>query len=253
MNSLSRLLLGILGALTVAGGDAPGSSAVTEGQALAAELRSSRPVQNLEVQGVIRRRDAQGRRTRVPFRYQVVVGPREWRSIYEIDGTEACPAEKLVVVHADGQPTRYLLHRADPQKALAPEPALLTGDQAMIPFAKSDFWLADLGLEFVHWPEHRIVEDSKIKRRKGRVCRILESVNPARDAKGYTRVRSWIDNDTGKPILAEAYDADGRLVKEFEIGGLTKVNDRWELKDLEMRDGRTDSQTVLEFRYEVRE
>ena len=120
----------------------------------------------------------------------------------------------------------------------------------MIPFAHSDFWLADLGLEFLHWPEQRIVEEAKIRMRKGRPCKVLESVNPRRGAAGYTRVRSWIDAKTGKPILAEAYGPDNKLLKEFEVGSVAKVHGKWELKNMEMRDAKTDSQTVLEFQYE---
>jgi hypothetical protein len=34
------------------------------------------------------------------------------------------------------------------------------------------------------------------------------------------------------------------------VGGLTKVNGQWELKDMDMRNAKTDSKTVLEFKYE---
>jgi len=34
------------------------------------------------------------------------------------------------------------------------------------------------------------------------------------------------------------------------VCGLTKVSGRWELKDMEMRTAKTDSKTVLEFKYE---
>lgn len=253
MKLLSGALLLMSGVTAASAADTPLSTAVTEGRALAAEIRSAQPAENVDVQGQMRIRDAQGQRSRIPFRYRVVVGPHEWRSIYEIAGSTTVAAERLVVVHAEGQPTRYLLTRTNAAPSAAAEPTALAGDAAMIPFAHSDFWLADLGLEFLHWPSQQLREETKIRRRKGRVCRILESENPAPGAQGYTRVVSWIDNETRKPILAEAYDASGRLVKEFEIGGLTKVNGRWELKDMEMRNPITDSQTVLEFRYEARE
>jgi hypothetical protein len=120
----------------------------------------------------------------------------------------------------------------------------------MVPFANSDFWLADLGLEFLHWPEQRIVQEARIKMRKGRPCKVLESINPRPGAAGYTRVRSWIDAEKMQPILAEAYAPDNTLIKEFEIGSVTKVNGHWELKNMEMRNAKTDTQTVLEFKYE---
>ena len=55
-----------------------------------------------------------------------------------------------------------------------------------------------------------------------------------------------------QPILAQAYGPDNKLIKEFEIGSVMKVNGQWELKNMEMRNSRTDSATVLEFSYEQR-
>jgi hypothetical protein len=224
-----------------------------EGGALAEDLRSAKPMENLEVRGWIRLRDPEGRRTRTPFRYRIEVGDQSWRSVYETSGEGPLPAGNLVILHSPDAPNRYELSGAPGAGAPNPAPEVLTGDQAMIPFAGADFWLADLGREFLWWPEHRIVEEARIKMRKGRPCKVLESRNPQADAKGYTRVRSWIDTKTGGIIMAEAYGRDGKLMKEFEIGGLTKVNDVWELKDMEIRNARTDSQTVFEFKYEKRE
>ena len=78
----------------------------------------------------------------------------------------------------------------------------------------------------------------------------LESINPRPGAAGYTRVRSWIDAEKRQPILAEAYGPDGTLFKEFEIGSVTKVHGHWELENMEMRNAKTDTRTVLEFKYE---
>jgi len=221
-----------------------------EGQKLAAELRSMRPQENLEVKGHLKVRDGDGKRRQIPIHYQFLAGGKTWQSIYETDSPNQVQAERLLVIHGEGQPNRYLYSRGS--HGPAGEPDALAGAQAMIPFARSDFWLADLGLEFLHWPEQRIVHEAKIKMRKSRPCKVLESINPQPGAAGYTRLRSWIDAESGGVILARAYGPDNRLMKEFEVGGLTKVNGKWELKDMEMRDARTDSQTILEFKYQQR-
>ena len=223
-----------------------------DGQSLAAELRQSRPTQPVDVQGVIRRRNAEGYRTNIPFHYRLILGSNEWRSVYETTAVAGLGPQKLTVRHAENEANQYRLEStpAGGTEALVTN---LTGPGAMVSFAGSDFWLADLGLDFLHWPQHRIVEEVRIRMRKGRPCQILESRNPAPDAQGYNRVISWIDRETGKPIIAEAYAPDGRLLKEFEVGGVTKVGGVWELKNLEIRNLREDSRTILEFTYHQKE
>ena len=240
-----------LGIHLAPGANKPAPTSNEAGQKLAAELRLMRPTENLEVKGFLRIRDAQGKRTKVPFTYRFLSGDQSWQSIYEIEADGGIPAEKLAVAHTEGGPNRYWHSSANgTTPASAAGPVALEGAKAMVPFANSDFWLADLGLEFLHWPEQRIVHEAKIKMRKGRPCHVLESIDPGPNAAGYTRVRSWIDAKTGGVILAEAYGPDNQLMKEFEVGGLTKVSGQWELKDMEMRTAKTDSKTVLEFKYE---
>jgi hypothetical protein len=223
-----------------------------DGQALAAELRRARPPEPIEVQGVIRRRDSEGHRHNAPFHYRLMLGSNAWFSVYDTPGGAGVDAQKLTIRHAEDTPNEYRLETT-PAGGGETVTITLSGLTAMIPFAGSSFWLADLGLDYLHWPEHRIVEEARIRMRKGRPCRVLESRNPDPAALGYTRVLSWIDRETGKPILAEAYAPDGKLLKEFEVGGVTKVEGVWELKNLEMRDLREDSRTVLEFIYHQKE
>jgi hypothetical protein len=252
MNRARSAVLVLWFALVVAEDAAEISSASREGQLLAAELRSTPPPENLEVTGFVRIRHENGRRTSQPFRYRVIVGGNTWQHIYETLPIGSQPSETLVVTHQPGAPPVYQVTGAADATGKTTT-TRLEGDHAMVPFAGSDFWLADLGLEFLHWPEQRIDYNTRLTMRKGRSCRVLESVNPAPGATGYTRVRSWVDIKTGGIIIAEAYGPDNRPAKEFEIGGFTKVDDRWELKKLEMRDLRSDTRTILEFHYEARE
>ena len=240
----------LMGSLLAQSANTPSPTSNAEGQALAAELRLARPMESLEVNGLLKIRDADGRRAKVPFRYRFVSGEKCWKNIYETEATGLIRAEQLMVVHTEQQPNRYLYSPGTGTTESLAHAVALMGDQSMVPFASSDFWLADLGLEFLHWPEQRIVQEAKIKMRKGRPCKVLESINPRPGAAGYTRVRSWIDAEKMQPILAEAYAPDNTLIKEFEIGSVTKVNGHWELKNMEMRNAKTDTQTVLEFKYE---
>jgi hypothetical protein len=110
--------------------------------------------------------------------------------------------------------------------------------------ASSDFWLCDLGLEFFHWPQQKIL---KHEMRHGRSCKVLESTNPNPSPNGYSRVMSWIDNETLGIVQAEAYDAKGKLLKEFSPKSFKKVNGQWQLQEMEIRNDQTGSRTRLEF------
>jgi hypothetical protein len=225
-------------------------SAMEEGQALAAELRAARPPDHLEVRGHIRIRHEDGRRTSIPFRHEVIPGLTSWQLVYRTMHSPNSPAQHLVVHLGPDQPPRYTVSGRFDDAGREIAPVTLAGDQAMIPFAGSDFWLADLGLDFLHWPEQRIDRTTRLTMRKGRSCKVLESINTRPGAAGYTRVRSWVDNETGAIIIAEAYGPDNRRMKEFEIGGFTRIDGRWELKNMEMRNLQDDTRTVLEFSYQ---
>jgi hypothetical protein len=114
----------------------------------------------------------------------------------------------------------------------------------MIPFGGSDFWAADLGLEFIHWPDQKLLK--KVVR-SSRGCSVLESTNPGPATNGYSRVVSWIDSESLGPLHAEAYDAKGNLLKEYDTKKLKKVNGQWQVEEIEICNDQTGSRTRLEF------
>lgn len=114
----------------------------------------------------------------------------------------------------------------------------------MSPFAGSDFRIADLGLEFLHWPEQKVTGHES---RRMRDCTVLESDNPNPSAGDYSRVVTWLDNKTLAIIYAEAYDANDKLLKVFEPKSVKKVNGQWELQDIEIRNVQTHSRTWIRF------
>ena len=117
--------------------------------------------------------------------------------------------------------------------------------QTMIPFAGSDFWVADLGLEFLHWPHQRLLKKDM---RHSKSCNVLESVNPAPVPGGYARVVSWIMIESPHGIVhADAYDAQGKVLKEFDPKSLEKVQGEYQLEEMEIRNKQTGSQTVIKF------
>ncbi len=220
-----------------------------DGPTLAAQVRNMVP-EATEVQGTLIIRPDAGKRVRLPIRFETIVGEATWRTVYEVR-TNGLPWERLTVLHRLGGANEYWWHRPGEAAGREGLGERVTSEQAMAAFAGSDFWLADLGLEFLHWPEQRRLKEED-GMRKSRFCRVLESVNPDPRAGGYHRVVSYIDHEYGGVILARAYDAGRQLVKSFEVDGVAKVEGQWQLKAIEMRDVRRDSLTRIEFDYRAK-
>jgi hypothetical protein len=66
----------------------------------------------------------------------------------------------------------------------------------------------------------------------------------------YSRVVSWIDQETRGLLMAEAYDASGELLKQFEVGGFKKVAGQWRVREMELRNRQTKSRTRLQFDFD---
>lgn len=223
------------------------SKAEREGQTLAASLREQRPTSEFATTGTLSIRHPNGERTTLFLRMHVEVGDPAWKNIYEAGPNSNRITHQLTIVHTNGASPQYLLAQADAAGALAPSQTL---DSAHVAdsFAGTDFGMCDLGLDFFHWPHQRIV---KTEMRKGRSCKVLESSRDQPAGTGYKRVLSWIDIETSGLIRAEAYDASNQMAKVFSLKGFSKVDGRWQLKELEIRNPKTDSVTRLEFDLEI--
>lgn len=223
------------------------SKAEGDGQSLAASLREQRPSSEFATTGTLSIRHPEGERTNLFLRMRVEVGDPSWKSVYEAGPNSNRITHQLTIVHSNGAAPQYLLAQADASGQLsAPHP--LDVAHAADSFAGTDFGMCDLGLEFFHWPQQRVV---KTEMRKGRSCKVLESAREHPPVSGYKRVLSWIDYETSGLIRAEAYDASNKMTKVFSLKGFSKVDGRWQLKELEIRNPKTDSVTRLEFDLEI--
>jgi hypothetical protein len=216
---------------------------VAAGHALAERLRSAVPEENSEARGKLIIK-AQGAQREIPIVCRVIVNPADWETDYETAATSESGAERLVVLHSTNGPNQYLYARAASPSAALPNLAPVPTAEAAIPLGGSDFSLADLGLEFLHWPVQR---ELKGEMRLGEPCYVLESSDP--HGGEIVRVRSDIDKEFGAPLIADAYDAQGSLVKEYSLHGSSfkKVNGRWQLEKMEIRNKKTGSHTELKF------
>ena len=213
------------------------------GDALTEQLRSMQPEESTEISGVLKIRSPK-RREEIPVVFRIVTNGSSWLVIYETRSTTNRAAEKLVVIRSVNQPNKYLYARAPAPNAPLSEPKPLAAAEASTPFAGSDFWLAELGFEFLRWPiQHKLPGEMRL----GQPCYVLESINP--DAPLVVRVKSWVEKESGGLLIAEAYDRNKKMVKEFSLAGSSfkKVNGRWQLKKMKISSPQEKSETVLEF------
>jgi len=208
------------------------SSAEWQGRELVQNILSQRPAENFTNRGVLKIRNAQRTTTQVPLVCETTVADGAWTVVYRAGATE------LTVTHPDGQPNRYEL-RADGGPA-----ATLSGNQTMTPFAGSDFWVADLGLEFFQWPGQKVLR-KEVHRSCG--CTVLESTNPQPATNGYARVVTWIDSDSLGIVEANAYNAAGHELKNFYPEDFKKVNGRYQIETMLMENESAGTRTRLKF------
>ena len=228
------------------------SDAEIQGRNLARQLLEQWPVESFTNTGVLQIRGASGKQIEIPLKCEVVITPTNWVNIYIVGRdshsyfslqyffttTNSSSIEILTITHADSLANRYSYdYISNPNR-------INSTTDGGVALANSDFLAMDLGLEFFHCPEQKIL---KHEMRRGRPCKVLESVNPNPSMNGYSRVVSWIDNESGGIVHAEAYDAKDKLLKEFDPKSFKKVNGQWELQDMEIRNVQTGSRTRLEF------
>ncbi len=160
------------------------------------------------------------------------LGQAQWQTTYKAKrGGDV--SEHWLIRHEIDQPNRYE-HKG----------RLVKRTEILSSLAGSSFYIADFGMEFLHWPSQTVL---KTQRRKSRLCHVLESRNP-KPAKGeYHRVVSWVDKETGGILLADIYTAEVKPVKRFAVKGLTKKDGRWQVDEMEMRDTKTRARSRLSF------
>jgi len=237
------------------------SDAEIQGRKLAQQLCDARPAEDFTNTGVLQIRDGKGKRSEIPLDCWVIIfKATNWfsfYSIYEAGATNQfvtlCNIHAVDNLNTESHSTSYWTnsHKQVPLfmdgssflgKLLSNHQ--LSGSELMTPFANSDFWIVDLSLEFFHWPGQKIL---KKENKRSRGCMVLESTNPEPSTNSYSRVVSWIDEESGGIVQAEAYDFKNKLLKEFAPKSFKKVNGQWELQDMEIDNVQTGSRTRIEF------
>ncbi len=215
------------------------------GARLAEQMRQMVPATNASWSGVLVRKLADYTRQKTPVTCQIFVEPDKWSAIYDARATDRSPAEKLTVIHHDQGNVEYFSWTAGADGLFAGGPRKLHNDETMVSFAGSDFYLSDFGMEFFQWPTQLLFDGQM---RRGQPCYVLDSISPRPDGKGYFRVRSWIEKEHLGLMQANAYDVNGKLLKEFRTGSFVKdAAGNYQLKDMEISDRQSGTETELKF------
>jgi hypothetical protein len=222
------------------------------GKEFVRELLSLQPETNSSMRGILKIRNPNGKSTQLPLRVEVSrtwiaeLGSHNWKINYEIARSNQA---SLTIAHLQNQANVYFVGTNDVHQTIS-------GNETMAPFAESDFWIADLGLEFLYWPEQRMIsKEMKSIGGIGISCKVIESINPKPAPNTYSKVRSWIrfeGAEAGAPpmVYAEAFDAKGKLLKEFKPKQIEKINGDYKLREMEMLNVQTGSRTRIEFNLE---
>ena len=236
----------------MAAGDLPPQSkpldpeeATKQGRSLAEKILAQKPEQHFTNSGVLRIRN-DGKRVEIPVNFEIFTSPTNsnWSSFYYAYRSNRI--EQLIIANGVDFPNSSYFYDSNYH---FPEPIgrQLTAEEITSPFAGSDFWLCDLGLKFFHWPEQKLL---KSELRKTRLCRVLESINPLPATNAYSRVVSWIDDESRGILHAEAYDSQNKLLKEFDTKKFKQVKGEWQLEQMEIYNVQTRSRTQIEFNFD---
>jgi outer membrane lipoprotein-sorting protein len=223
----------------------PSAEGEKQARKLIAETFAQRPEENTtNTGGILRIRNSDDQLRSIGVRFETFSGPGKWVSVYHTLPTAEQPSSTLKVIHELGKPAQYSLD-VEAGKGSEGEGKVLAGNNTFVPFAGSDFWIADLGLEFLSWPRQRVLRSEM---RHSRSCKVLESINPNPSGNAYGKVISWITVEAPHaPVHADAYDAKGKRIKEFDPKSVERVHGSFQLQSIEMRNLRTGSSTVMEF------
>jgi Outer membrane lipoprotein-sorting protein len=239
------------------------SDAEIQGRALAQQLCELKPETNFNQSGILKIKN-RIETTNLLARFITRLNEDGWENIYKASHWRCVEGntniienhyETIYAIHRIAQPIKYeVSHNFATEDLIGfrTSPASiavrkdLAKEDIFSSFAGSDFSIADLGLEFFHWPQQKILpKPTSLK--LGREYTLIESTCPNPPANGYSRVRSWIDKDTGGILEAEAYDANGKLLKEFAPKSTKKVNGQWQVEEIEIRNVQTGSRSRIKF------
>ena len=138
--------------------------------------------------------------------------PTETRTIFRAGTTDL-----LIVQPVSGGPRWFLRGTGE-----------LTGAALLKKWLGSEFTYYDLGMPFLHWPDAKLIGES---RARGQDCLILEMTATNQP---YGRVKLWVEKRYNALLRAEAFDPNEALVRRLAITSFRRLGELWIPRGIEM-------------------
>ena len=112
----------------------------------------------------------------------------------------------------------------------------------------TDMTYEDLALRFVYWPKATLLGSDSVRTRSAWKVRVD---SPTRRTE-YSSVNLMVDKESGALLAADAFDWNGKLIKQFEVISGQKLNDgKWYLKQMRIESldpstGKTKTRSYLD-------
>lgn len=209
------------------------------------EMRSIRPMENTEIKAVIKYRDQDRSWFEHSIKIRTEVDRESWETTYTLlRPNDSLPLAYRISWKEGAMPSYSEIRRKEGEV----EEKSVSGRTALF---GSDFYLSDIGFEFLYWPYHRALS-GPIAMKRGRPAREIESTNPNPNGV-YAKLRYWVDRENFGILQAEAFDAQGASIRSFEPDSIVKVDGRWHIRELQMRDKVDRTRSSIVFEYESEE
>jgi len=210
-----------------------------EGILISRRILMQRPDGNQSMTGTLTTRGKRDR-SETKIQFDVELNEKGWVTSYSSKGEKG--ETRIAIEHQGTESIRFHLKQPGEES-----PKDLSFAQSHQPFAGSAFWISDLAYpkcSFFLWPSQKLL---KKEIRRGQSCFVLESIHPSPTPGEYAKAVSWIDEDTLGPVEIHTYDTDDKRWKEFRPKSFKKVNGRYEVEELEIRDRKEDIRSTIEF------
>lgn len=227
-------VMGVSGTARAQTGFTPPEEKAPEAPEILARMRAAFPPEPFNLEGELITRNADGKEEAS----QRVTLLLEWGA--------RPPRARLAVADAFGATLATLTlrrpggGRAEMEYLEGDPPQARPAPPAHAPIAKSEITWGDLGLDFLWWPGGQTLHTEM---KKTRLCYVVDLPAPA--GSPCAKVRLWVDAQAWAVLQADWLDGDNRATRRLEAKSIRKVDGRWMVQDVEVRNLVTQRTTTL--------